>query len=140
MLTSISTFPARSECVVLKLAGVLSCCAQQNDQNDDNDRAIINGHVARRNSFRQPYFFNLDLRFLKGFRFGETRRLDLSFEAFNVTRNGNKNFANDAISVYGTPLADGSPSVPTAGVPLFAPSTARFGGPRQVQLGLRFVF
>jgi len=113
---------------------------QQNDQNDDNDRAIINGRVAGRNSLRQPYFFNLDLRLLKVFRFGETRRLDLSVEAFNVTRNGNKNFANDAISVYGTPLADGSPSVPTAGKPLFAPSTARFGGPRQVQLGLRFVF
>jgi len=27
---------------------------------------------------------------------------------------GNKNFANGAISVYGVPLADGSPSVPTA--------------------------
>jgi hypothetical protein len=113
---------------------------QQNDQNDDNDRAIINGRVAGRNSFRQPYFFNLDLRLLKAFRVGENKRIDLSMEAFNVTRNGNKNFANDAISVYGTPLADGSPSVPTAGKPLFAPSTARFGGPRQLQLGFRFVF
>jgi len=113
---------------------------QQNDTNDDNDRAIINGHVAGRNSLRQPYFFNLDLRLLKGFRFGESYRLDFSVEAFNVTRNGNKNFANDAISIYGTPLANGSPSVPTAGQPLFAPSTARFGGPRQVQLGVRFSF
>jgi Carboxypeptidase regulatory-like domain/TonB dependent receptor-like, beta-barrel len=113
---------------------------QQNDLNDDNDRAIINGVVAGRNSFRQPYFFNLDLRLLKGFHFGETRRLDLSVEAFNVTRNGNKNFANDAISIYGVPLANGAPSVPTAGQPLFAPSSARFGGPRQVQLGARFIF
>ena len=113
---------------------------QQNDQNDDNDRAIIMGRVAARNSLRQPNFFNLDLRLLKAFRFGETRRLDLSVEAFNMTRNGDKNFGNDGISVYGTPLADGSPSVPTAGQALFAPSTARFGGPRQVQLGLRFVF
>ncbi|HEU5238118.1 MAG TPA: hypothetical protein VFU37_13360, partial [Pyrinomonadaceae bacterium] len=113
---------------------------QQNDQNDDNDRAIINGHVAGRNSFRQPYFFNLDLRLLKAFRVGETRQLAFSIEVFNVTRNGNKNFANDAISVYGTPLANGAPSVPTAGQPLFAPSTARFGGPRQVQLGARFTF
>jgi len=113
---------------------------QQNDTNDDNDRAIINGRVAGRNSLRQPYFFNLDLRLLKAFRFGETRRLDLSLEGFNLTRNGNKNFANDAISVYGVPLANGSPSVTTAGIPLFAPSTARFGGPRQLQLGARFVF
>jgi len=113
---------------------------QQNDLNDDNDRAIINGVVAGRNSFRQPYFFNLDLRLLKAFKFSETRRLDLSVEAFNVTRNGNKNFANDAISIYGVPLANGAPSVRTAGQPLFAPSTARFGGPRQLQLGVRFVF
>jgi len=113
---------------------------QQNDTNDDNDRAIINGHVADRNMFRQPYFFDLDLRLLKAFRFGETRRLDLSLEAFNVTRNGNKGFGNDAISVYGVPLANGAPSVSTAGQPLFAPSSARFGGPRQLQLGARFIF
>jgi hypothetical protein len=77
---------------------------------------------------------------LKAFKFSETRQLDLSVEAFNVTRNGNKNFANDAISIYGVPLANGAPSVPTAGQPLFASSTAPFGGPRQLQLGVRFVF
>ena len=113
---------------------------QQNDTNDDNDRAIINGRVADRNMFRQPYFFDLDLRLLKAFNLSETRRLDVSVEAFNVTRNGNKGFGNDAISVYGVPLANGAPSVPTAGQPLFAPSSARFGGPRQVQIGCRFTF
>jgi hypothetical protein len=112
----------------------------QNDGNDDNDRAIINGQVVGRNTFRQPNFFNLDLRLLKGFKFGERKRLDLSAEVFNVTRASNKNFGNDAISVFGQPLADGSPSDPNFGIPLFAPSTARFGGPRQLQLGLRFVF
>ncbi len=113
---------------------------QQNDLNDDNDRAIINGRAAGRDSLRQPSFFNLDLRLLKSFHVSERRRLDLSVEAFNVTRNTNKGFGNDSISLYGTPLADGSPSVATAGQPLFAPSTARFGGPRQVQLGARFIF
>jgi len=109
---------------------------QQNDANDDNDRAIIGGRVAGRNSLRQPKFFNLDLRLLKAFRFGESRHLDFTAEFFNVTRALNKNFGNDSISVYGTPAAP----VVTAGQPLFAPSTARFGGPRQLQLGLRFVF
>ncbi len=113
---------------------------QQNDSNDDNDRAIVNGQVVGRNTFRQPNFFNLDLRLLKGFKFGERMRLDLSAEVFNATRSLNKNFGNDAISVFGPPLADGSPSDPNAGIPLFAPSTARFGGPRQLQLGVRFVF
>lgn len=112
----------------------------QNDGNDDNDRAIVNGRVVERNSFRQPNFFNLDLRLLKAFRLSETKRLDLSAEVFNVTKASNKNFGNDAISLFGTPLPDGSPSNPEAGIPLFAPSTARFGGPRQLQLGVRFIF
>lgn len=108
----------------------------QNDGNDDNDRAVIDGRVSGRNSFRQRYFFNLDLRLLKGFRFGETRRIDLSAEVFNVTRNTNKNFGNDSISEYtAATIANG-----TALQPLFAPSTARFGGPRQLQLGVRFAF
>ena len=87
----------------------------QNDANDDNDRAIINGHVAGRNSLRQPAFFD---------------------EVFNVTRATNLNFGPDAIGAYGT----AAQPVATAGVPLFAPSTARFGGPRQVQVGMRVVF
>ncbi len=112
----------------------------QSDGNDDNDRAIVNGSVVDRNSYRQPGFFNLDLRLLKAFRLKERMRLDISAEAFNVTRSSNKNFGNDAISFFGTPLANGQPSEANAGVPLFAPSTARFGGPRQLQLGVRFVF
>lgn len=109
---------------------------QQNDANDDNDRAIVNGRVAGRNSLRQPRFFNLDLRLLKAFSLGEGRHLDFTAELFNLTRASNKNFGNDSISVYGTPTAP----VATAGQPLYAPSTARFGGPRQLQLGLRFVY
>ena len=34
----------------------------QNDGNDDNDRAIINGHVAGRNSMRGSPFSDLDMR------------------------------------------------------------------------------
>ena len=109
---------------------------QQNDGNDNNDRAIINGHVVSRFAFRQPNFFDLDLRLLKSFRLSETRKLDLSIEGFNVTRNTNKGFGSDSESLFGTPAAP----LATAGVALVAPSTARFGGPRQIQLGVRFVF
>jgi len=108
----------------------------QRDGNDDNDRAIIDGRVVARNSFRQPSFFNLDLRLMKSFGNVGGQRVALFVEAFNVTRASNLNFGNDAISVYGTPAAP----VRTAGQPLFAPSTARFGGPRQLQLGLRVNF
>ncbi len=108
----------------------------QNDANDDNDRAIINGHIAGRNTFRQPSFFDLDLRLLKAFSFTSGREIELIAEVFNVTRASNLNFGPDSVSLYGTPAQP----VATAGQPLFAPSTARVGGPRQVQLGLRIVF
>jgi hypothetical protein len=108
----------------------------QNDANDENDRAIIGGHVVGRNSFRQPSFFDLDVRLMKAFRFGNGREIELIAEAFNVTRARNLNFGPDAVSPYGT----AAQPVATAGQPLFAPSTARFGGPRQVQLGMRVVF
>jgi hypothetical protein len=108
----------------------------QNDANDENDRAIIDGHVVGRNSFRQLSFFDLDLRLLKGFHFGAGREIELIAEAFNVTRATNLNFGPDAVSPFGT----AAQPVATAGQPLFAPTTARFGGPRQVQLGMRLVF
>ena len=108
----------------------------QNDGNDENDRAIIDGHVVGRNSFRQPAFFDLDVRLMKAFRFGTGREFELIAEAFNVTRAKNLNFGPDAVDPRGT----AAQPVATAGQPLFAPSTARFGGPRQVQLGMRMVF
>jgi len=51
----------------------------------------------------------------------------------------------DSISVFGA-TASGLPTVsppttfPLPGEAFTAPSTARFGGPRQAQLGARFVF
>ena len=108
---------------------------QQRDGNDDNDRAIINGRVSARNAFRQPNFFNLDLRLMKTLRVGHAR-FDVMAELFNATRASNKNYGNDGISVYGTVASP----VATAGQALFAPSTARFGGPRQLQLGARIGF
>jgi hypothetical protein len=108
----------------------------QNDANDENDRAIIDGHVAGRNSYRQPAFFDVDVRLLKAFRLGDGRQVELIAETFNVTRAKNLNMGVDGISLFGT----AAQPVATAGQPLFAPSTARFGGPRQVQLGMRVVF
>jgi hypothetical protein len=108
----------------------------QNDGNDFNDRAIIDGHVSGRNTFREPAFFNLDLRLLKSFGLGEGRKLELTGELFNVTASDNKFFGPDSVSEFGTPTNPNK----TAGLPLFAPSSARFGGPRQLQLGLRFAF
>ena len=125
-----------------------------NDLNDANERAVVNGLVSQRFGFRQPQFFNLDLRLLKGFRFSETKRLDVSAELFNATRNTNKGNGVDSLANFCTgnsSLRDtANPlniSCPTgffpnvrAQEPTSAPSTARFGGPRQLQLGVRFIF
>src|SRR5262249_54122430 len=78
---------------------------QQNDGNDDNDRAIINGRVAGRNTMRQPRFLDLDLRIQKTFRFSDRRQLTISAEGFNVTKSANRNVGVDGVSVYGTAAA-----------------------------------
>jgi hypothetical protein len=109
---------------------------QQNDANDDNDLAVINGVVAKRNAMRQPNFLDLGLRVQKAIRFADRKELVISADGFNVTKSPNRHFGSDAISNYGA----GAVPNATAGQPLFAPSTARFGGPRQLQLGARLVF
>src|SRR5262249_5676341 len=118
----------------------------QNDGNKDNDRPIINGYVASRDSVRLPNFFDWDVRLLKEFRIGESARLGFSIEGFNLTRASNKSFNGDGDSLFGTPQTSINPATgfayanSTAGIPTFAPGTDRFGGPRQAQLGLRLTF
>ncbi len=118
----------------------------QNDGNTVNDRPIINGLVANRAAFRQSGFFNWDMRLIKEFRLGETRRLILSIEGFNLTRSTNKQFNGDGETAFGSPQAAVNPNTGlsftnnTALIPTSAPGTDRFGGPRQGQLGARFVF
>jgi hypothetical protein len=108
----------------------------QNDANDLNDRALLGGTVAARNSIRQPAFLNLDIRFVKDITLpGEGHHLDLFLDVFNFSGATNRNFGPEGISLYG------SPAIPvfSAGQPLFAPDTAHFGGARQVQFTVRIV-
>lgn len=118
----------------------------QNDGNTVNDRPVINGQVAARDAFRQPGFFDWDMRLLKQFKLGEKTRLDFSIEGFNLTRSSNKGFNGDAETTFGAPTATinartGLPFASnTAVVPTFAPGTDRFGGPRQAQMGIRLTF
>ncbi len=106
----------------------------QNDGNDWNDRAIVNNSVVARNSYRQPAFFNLDLRFVKDFALrGEGRHLDLFMDIFNIIGTGNRNFGPEAISVFG----NASSPVFTAGQAQFAPDTNHMGSARQFQFTAR---
>ena len=107
----------------------------QNDGNDWNDRPVWNGKIADRNQFRQPAFVNLDLRFVKDFTLpGEGHHLDLFLDVFNLTHASNRNFGPMSLSEFGpgTPFA-------AAGMPLYAPDSTQFGGPRQVQFTARVV-
>jgi len=108
----------------------------QNDANDFNDRALLNGAMVPRNSERQPNFANLDIRFVKDITLrGEGHHLDLFLDVFNVTGAQNMNFGPDAVSFFGPPDAP----IFTAGRPLFAPDTNHFGSARQVQFTARIV-
>ncbi len=108
----------------------------QNDANDLNDRATVNGTVAGRNSMRQPAFSSLDLRLVKDFTLkGEGHHLDLFMDIFNIVGAKNLRFDSDGLSYYG----NAANLVFSAGQPLFAPGVTHLGGPRTIQLTARLV-
>lgn len=108
----------------------------QNDANDWNARAIIDGVAVARNSSRQPAFSNLDLRVVKDFTLkGEGHHLDLFMDVFNIIGAQNLRFDNNGVSLFG----DTAHPVFAAGEPLFAPGVTRLGGPREVQFTVRLV-
>jgi len=106
----------------------------QNDADDWNDRAVLGGLVASRNSLRQPLFFDWDIRFVKDITLhGEGHHLDLFLDLFNITNAANRNFGPEAISVFGSA---GAP-IYSAGQALYAPNTNQIGSPRQIQFTAR---
>ncbi len=65
------------------------------DSNGDGqftDKPIISGIPLLRNAFRQPNFFNQDLRLTKNFRIREGHQIALIFEMFNLWNNENLSF------------------------------------------------
>ncbi|MGD0445868.1 MAG: carboxypeptidase regulatory-like domain-containing protein [Edaphobacter sp.] len=108
----------------------------QNDANDVNDRATVNGAVAARNSMRQPAFSSLDFRLVKDFTLkGEGHHLDLFMDIFNIVGAKNLRFDSNGFSYFG----NAANPVFSAGQPLFAPGVARLGGPRTIQFTARLV-
>jgi hypothetical protein len=108
----------------------------QGDANDWNDRAVIGGVTAARDSLRQPAFSDVDLRVVKDFTLkGVGRHLDLFMDIFNLIGTANKNFGSDGVSLFGN---SASP-VASAGQALFAPNGTRVGGPREFQFTARLV-
>lgn len=82
---------------------------------------------ARRNSLRTPANFNVDLRLIRYFPFGPTRRFDLAAEFFNLFNHPNALALNPYYGSGARPL------------PSFA-SPALFAAPRQIRLSLDLEF
>jgi len=88
---------------------------------DDNDRAVIDGQVSERNSFRDPNFYNVDVRVTKAFQLGQVGEFEFLFEVFNLLDNENLVTTN-------TNFLSSS----------FAELDSFIGTPRQIQFGFRF--
>jgi len=99
------------------------------------------GNMSR-NMFQDTGFRNLDFSLAKNFHFGETMRLQFRAEFFNIFNH--PNFANPYGGQNGFGLND--PSVRPFGCGCATPDIAAAnpavgsGGPRSVQLGLKFLF
>jgi hypothetical protein len=99
------------------------------------------GNMSR-NMFEDTGFRNLDFSLAKNFHFGETVRLQARAEFFNIFNH--PNFANPYGGQNGFGLND--PSAASFGCGCATPDIAAAnpavgsGGPRSVQLGLKFTF
>jgi hypothetical protein len=99
------------------------------------------GNMSR-NMFQDTGFRNFDFSLAKNFHFGETMRLQARVEFFNIFNH--PNFANPYGGQNGFGLND--PSVRPFGCGCATPDIAAAnpavgsGGPRSVQLGLKFTF
>ncbi|HEY6766157.1 MAG TPA: TonB-dependent receptor [Candidatus Sulfotelmatobacter sp.] len=96
----------------------------------------------RRNTFQDSGFRNFDFSVAKNFHFGETMRLQARAEFFNILNH--PNFANPYGGQNGFGLND--PSVQPFGCGCATPDIAAAnpavgsGGPRSIQIGLKFLF
>jgi len=115
-----------------------SCLCDINKDGVTNDRESVNPavddqHVLPLNDHRGDNFSQLNVRVSKFFNFGETKKLGLFFEAFNVFNTGN--FGNQFQNVTGTP--DFGKPINFFGATGFSEP---LGIPFQAQLGVRFSF
>ena len=115
-----------------------ACLCDINRDGVTNDRESVNPGVDDQNklpinSERGDRFSQLNVRVSKFFKFGETKKLGLFFEAFNVFNTGN--FGNQFQNVTGEP--DFGRPINFFGATGFSEP---LGIPFQAQLGVRFSF
>jgi hypothetical protein len=122
------------------------------DSNRDSqftDKPIVNGVPLLRNSFRQPNFFNTDIRVTKAFPVTERHRILLSADLFNVFTTDNWVYSvssnESSTTTLGSRWGTGQTPLPTFRT-IYLPDGslntggARPGTPFQLQLSLRYNF
>jgi hypothetical protein len=114
------------------------------------DRAVINGVVVKRNTYRNTSFSEVNLRVQRGFGITRGARAILSLELFNILN-------TDNVEVGSANMVYGAGTVVQNGVAVSQDPRADFGqlkdssgnylqssvlrtSPRQAQIGLRFQF
>jgi hypothetical protein len=80
-----------------------------NDINNDTNPVTDRVGLSPRNSYEGDDLYNVDLRLSRAIHFKESRRLDLTFDAFNVF---NRQNVNEVTSVYGGGTIDFCGPVP----------------------------
>jgi outer membrane receptor protein involved in Fe transport len=117
------------------------------DPNNDGNRATDRLPGTVRNQFTSPSIYQFDARLTRSLKFGESMRVRLILEAFNVFNRANVATVNNTYFVYSGGAA-GTLSFPSAlsafGTPRTfaspASGTTTFATPRQVQLAIKFDF
>lgn len=129
-----------------------------NGDNNSTDRPyLVPGVEFERNAFRNRALYDVDMRVQKGFGFGETRRLILSAEFFNIFNFSNVQLGGSSTTRYCASTSDtrcgldGATNINFLQIREQNPSSALFNqfnlagtspgsGVFQVQLGARFQF
>jgi hypothetical protein len=118
---------------------------QFNEYKPPNGGAEV-GTVVGRNTFRQDGFLNWDMRLIKAFRIEKGQEIQVSAECLNCSRSSNLNLGGNAVSKFThaqstlNQLTGYYYSGNSAGKMTTAYDTFRSGGPRQIQLGARYLF
>jgi hypothetical protein len=107
------------------------------DLNQDFHSTTDRPPFAGRNTGRGPNFWTVDLRVMRGIRLGDSTRIDLVGEAFNIFNRLNFRSVNNTVGLLAPPFnvtgrKDLGPSQPLAYTSAF--------DPRQIQLGARLSF
>jgi hypothetical protein len=120
-----------------------------NGDSQTNDKPIINGIPLLRNSFRQPNFFNIDLRASRSFRLGENQRIEFLADLFNLLNRRNLTYGSSTnestTTALGSRWGTGQTPLPTFRTLYNADgtpnrNTAFAGTPFQAQLALKYIF